>query len=78
VSSHDTNESTPASKMRLGGAGPSHASSVQASRTKGPSKYMAEVIASEIHQKADNHQEVSPKSLVISLNKPSDWCIKFF
>ncbi|KAG0613146.1 hypothetical protein M758_6G080000 [Ceratodon purpureus] len=57
VSSHETNESTPASKMSLGGAGPSHQSSVQASRTKGPSKYMAEVRASGFHPKADNLQE---------------------
>ncbi|KAG0569354.1 hypothetical protein KC19_6G084600 [Ceratodon purpureus] len=57
VSSHETNESTPASKMSLGGAGSSHQSSVQASRTKGPSKYMAEVRASGFHPKADNLQE---------------------
>lgn len=75
MSPHDSNESTPASKMSLGGgAGPLHPTSVQASRTKGPSKYMAEVRASELHQKADNPQEVRLESLLLPLNKPDDCC----
>lgn len=69
MSSHDSNESTPASKMSLAGAGPPHPSSVQASRTKGPSQYMAEVRVSEVHQKTDDQQEVSPLSLMFPLNK---------
>ncbi|XP_024358939.1 uncharacterized protein [Physcomitrium patens] len=57
ANSYQANESTPISDMSLGGAGPSKPSSVQTSRTKGPSKFVTEARASDVHRNANNHQE---------------------